>query len=242
MRRYGLLIILLILRGGGLISQCPNDICPTASYLPPEVWTPFCNQDCDYDFYNGTWGTMDNTVGNFGNQCYAHSYDQWFQFEYPQEATGNLCLHIINGDCLAPIPDWSIQYGWHEGWVMTLWKGDFCTSAEIVFGTNCYWFSADEPGLITDIVGVEPWDPSRQEQHIELSGVPPGNYWIQIDGQGWCKGCGEISWCHSLNFLDLEDEEMEIEFVSKPRKEVTNHGFYILHPEFKTDILGRIIK
>jgi hypothetical protein len=173
----------------------------------------FCNNTCEYEFYEQD---MDATAGPWSLPCHYINYDQWFEFTYPVFSAGYLTIDIWGGDCTNP--DGEIgNHGPLEGWTFLLWEGETCEDAELVFSTSCYWMTDSSPSPSIgpdDWAGIVDYDPTRQEWYITISNaIPNQHYFVQIDGFGWCRGCGWFQWCDEVMFLELEDNPV-IETVS----------------------------
>lgn len=177
------------------------------------VLVPFCNDTTGFEYYPGTeqgdWPYtdpyMDNETGPFNFECHQINYDIWGHFTYPEDANGYMCLSIMNGTCEHP-EGLVGNYGPLDGWVMILWQGETCEDAELVWSTNCYWMTEEEPGIIgpNEYLGIGDYDPTRQEWYIEMFNITPGTeFIIQIDGFGWCQGCGDFYWCSEMNLLSI---------------------------------------
>tara|TARA_R110000796_G_scaffold4860_1_gene18448 strand:+ start:867 stop:1685 length:819 start_codon:yes stop_codon:yes gene_type:complete len=222
-------------------NYCPeNDSCWGAIEVP--ICTPiyFCNDSCNYDFYEATSEIefppgdpyMNNIVGPWDTECHYINYDQWFEFTYPLTSDGYLSLDIWNGTC--EHPEGAVgNYGPLEGWAMMVWQGDECNdTSELVWSTNCYWMTEAEvnPQIgPDDWIGITDFDPTRQEWYITITNAIPGqHYFIQIDSFGWCVGCGWFQWCDAPIFLELTNppptiESMAIEEIRvDPPWKVTN--------------------
>jgi hypothetical protein len=213
--RISLLCTLYFLSTGSLSQNyCPeNDSCLGAIEVPICYPIYFCNDSCNYDFYEATSEIefppgspyMNNLIGVWDTECHYINYDQWFEFTYPITSDGYLTLDIWNGTC--EHPEGAVgTYGPLEGWAMMVWQGDECDdTSELVWSTNCYWMTESDPSPVIgpdDWIGITEYDPTRQEWYITITNAIPGqHYYIQIDSFGWCRGCGWFQWCDTPLFL-----------------------------------------
>lgn len=252
-------LLLLMFIALGLSSQlelapnfCPvNDSCHGAIEVPACTPIYFCNDSCDFEFYEavgyelnqptpGNWPgdpDMDNEVGPWDFPCHYINYDQWFDATYPIDGSGYLQLDIWGGDCTHPYGS-SGNYGPLEGWVLLLWEGDECdNTTEIVWSTNCYWMTEIGPGVIDENEwnGIEEYDPTRQQWSIAITDAVPGqHYFFQIDSFSWCTGCGWFQWCYEPILMGYEESKPTIQHIM-------GSNLHIKPPWKVTTLLGQQI-
>lgn len=233
---------------------CPtNDSCTGAIILPPCETISFCNDSCGYEFYEVSEEIdfppgdpyMDNTAGPFDFECHYINHDQWFSFQYPPTGTGYMELSIFDGDCAHP-EGATGNFGPLEGWAGLLWEGVTCDlDTELVWSTNCYWMTEaeDDPQIGPfDWMGIDEYDPTRQDWHILFTNITPGaNYFLQVDSFGWCRGCGKLRWCPEPFFLNIsyEQESGVEETIEMPLVEQDGK---VLFPWKVTDLKGRAMR
>ena len=206
-----LVTLMLICNTIAVASQnfCPeNDSC--LGSIETFACTPvyYCNTTCNFEFYNSN-PEIDNSAGPWDTPCHYINYDQWFEFTYPATSSGYLTLDIWGGDCAHPDGEVG-SHGPLEGWTMLVYQNETCAEADLVFSTSCYWMTeSDSPEVIgqDDWIGIEDFDPTRQEWYITITNAIAGqHYFVQIDGFGWCQGCGWFQWCDEVMFLALVPE------------------------------------
>jgi len=188
-------------------AQCIGDRCDISIEAPACTDIPFCTTDC-WDDFEASGMTQGVGFGNMSS-CHGINYDTWRHFDYT--GTGFLRLDIWGGDCYNPEATTSLNNGRNEGWALLLWYGPDCASAQVIWSTQCYWLTDSGPGLITSYLGIGDFDPTRQSWNIIIMDAPPGRYYVQIDGFGWCRGCANFRWCDDYSALGIEFPVQELD-------------------------------
>lgn len=207
MKSIPLFILLPILS----YAQCPNDLCEYAIDIEYNQWYDGCNYDC-----TRTPDDINVDVGfNPNYPCGYVNDNSWYHFTLEESAI--ICIWVT-GEMINDLPEGN--FGDPEGIEFRLWEGLSCSEIEVIWGTSCYW-------LLNDIeyIGTGEYDPSRQEWNITYV-LPPGNYYIDLDGFGWSEGCYELTVC-----------KQEPLFLSVPS--YTNNLSKVL---WNYDLIGRKIK
>lgn len=213
--------------------ECPNDLCEDAIYVEELTPTPFCNCECNEDF-----GIPDDPswVPFFpGYPCQYPNYDMWYQIEVesgspqiPSPIEFYVGTNYVHEDSTT-----IGNFGPLEGVTLDIWSGDYpdnCMGIDFVFGTNCY-FNPTYADNVESYCCFPEYDPTRQEWYFTVQ-LPPGIYYVNIDGFGYSEGCGEWWWAEPY-FLGTYIEEV----YKKREKLIDRYGLF-----GKYDLSGRRIK
>lgn len=213
-------IITLLLIITPLLHYTQGETCDSSTVAEPNVTYNFCTSIFGFDFYANDGGnefdnpTMDNTVTSINGteyQCHIINYDEWFSVNFQNlSGDGYFCLHLWDGTCAHP-DSVTGNYGPMEGFVMVLWQGAPCDSAQLIWSTNCYWMTYNYPAVVleSNFTGIDYYDPTRQLWYIDFYGMEAGQYYVQIDTFGWCEGCGKFRWCEEPIMMDIIQFEIE---------------------------------
>ena len=209
--------------------NCPNTLCWDAESIEiiPCYTGRVSTVDCGFDQYiDFEDNMMDDGVGfGLASPCHGWNYEVWYEFNKLSN-TSPLFIDLYGGYCLHPdfpnVPTGS--YGLLQGWVITLWYGEDCGISQIVWSTHCKHLTDTNPGIIdswianasdeSDIIDMQvDYDPNLQEYSIVILDAPAGQYFLQIDGWGWCQGETWLKVCENGNVLGIEFPQTDTIYI-----------------------------
>ena len=225
-----LIVVIFLLKVSNTYSQHPDDLCSNtlcwnaqSIEIIPCYTGRMSTVDCGFDQYiDFPDNFMDDGVGFcLCSACHGWNYDIWYEFNKLSN-TSPLFIDLYGGYCLHPdfpnVP--TVSYGLLQGWVITLWYGGDCSISQIVWSTHCNNLTDTHPGIIDSWLATASdesytidmqadFDPTLQEYAIVILDAPAGQYFLQIDGLGWCQGETWLKVCENGNVLGIDPEDSQ---------------------------------